>query len=429
MMCSRFTAPGNCLCLAEHPRPRAGGAGGARWHLNAWCPEPGRAPGTAALPPWCSWHWGAAPRWVPSTFPSPTACFDPSPLGTAPSHVPLQCRPGWGLQGSRVWGPGANPLWNAPGWGRGAPARLGAGSVGFQGSCRAGAATGTDGSGLAPLGLRLLGFWPCPGLGCHRPCGQRGGKNPSPGPCWWLGAPRRWVAGWHLPGTGWAHLGGSGKYLHLLRGVSTALRLRLKWWWPRWAGWCWERVLEPASGLSCGMWDVQDRAKGRGRLPAAQNTRKGCGRAGVGAGRVLPWGGQHSPSPSGERPELPTSCRAPGVGAGSPAPMGGGVRGGASPRSPGLSPGMVWPRCGGAAPGGVCTAHTLPVSEDCRELCKHGRAPCLTAPRGESRVPWQLLGSPGPRAAGGDRGATPGETQPPLLLHGDRGCDPQGCIS
>lgn len=187
--------------------------------------------------------------------------------------------------------------------------------------------------------------------------------------------------------------------------------------------------VEPASGLSCGMWDVQDRAKGRGRLPAAQNTRKGCRRAGAGAGRVLPWGGQRSPSPSGERPELPASCRAPGVGAGSRAPMGGGVPGGASPRSPGLSPGMVWPRCGGAAPGGVCTAHTLPVSEDCRELCKHGRAPCLTAPRGESRVPWPLLGSPGPRAAGGDRGVTPGETQRPLLLHGDRGCDPQGCIS
>lgn len=35
------------------------------------------------------------------------------------------------------------------------------------------------------------------------------------------------------PRQGWAHLGGSGKYLHLFRGVSTALRLGLKWWWPR----------------------------------------------------------------------------------------------------------------------------------------------------------------------------------------------------
>lgn len=112
------------------------------------------------------------------------------------------------------------------------------------------------------------------------------------------------------PRQGWAHLGGSGKYLHLFRGVSTALRLGLKWWWPRGRWVVLGAGVEPASGLSCGMWDVQDRAQeGRGRLPAAQNTRKGCGRAG--AGRVLPWGGQRSPSPSGERPEPPASCRAP----------------------------------------------------------------------------------------------------------------------
>lgn len=176
-MCSRFTAPGNCLCPAEHPRPRAGGAGGARWHRGAWCPEPGWAPGTAALPPWCSWHRGAAPRRVPSTFLSPAARLDPSPLGTAPSHVPLQCCPGWGLQGSRVRGPpGANPLWNAPGWGRGAPARPGAGSVGFQGSCRAGAATGTDGSGLAPLGCGSRGFGHALAVGATVPAGSGVGR-------------------------------------------------------------------------------------------------------------------------------------------------------------------------------------------------------------------------------------------------------------
>lgn len=126
----------------------------------------------------------------PAPFPAPQPALIPLLWAQHRPMSPSSASPGWGLQGSRVWGPGANPLWNAPGWGRGAPARLGAGSVGFQGSCRAGAATGTDGSGLAPLGLQLLGFWPCPGLGCHRPCGQRGGKNPSPGPCWWLGAPR-----------------------------------------------------------------------------------------------------------------------------------------------------------------------------------------------------------------------------------------------
>lgn len=42
---------------------------------------------------------------------------------------------------------------------RGRPRRLGAGSVGFQGSCRAGAATGTDGGRAGPG--RTLGFWPC----------------------------------------------------------------------------------------------------------------------------------------------------------------------------------------------------------------------------------------------------------------------------
>lgn len=43
---------------------------------------------------------------------------------------------------------------------RGRPHRLGAGSVGFQGSCRAGAATGTDGSRAGPS--RVREFWPCP---------------------------------------------------------------------------------------------------------------------------------------------------------------------------------------------------------------------------------------------------------------------------
>lgn len=105
----------------------------------------------------------------------------------------MQACPGWVLQGSHACmsgGMGANPCGMPWPGERGRPHRLGAGRVGFQGSCRAGAATGTDGgrAGPAPpwgswLGLEvlamptalpwpqvLLSLWPvgqgrsCPGL-------------------------------------------------------------------------------------------------------------------------------------------------------------------------------------------------------------------------------------------------------------------------
>lgn len=117
----------------------------------------------------------------------------------------MQARLGWVLQGSRACvsgGTGANPCGMPWPGERGRPRRLGAGSVGFQGSCRAGAATGTDGgrAGPAPrwgswLGLEvlavptalpwpqvLLSLWPvgqgrsCPGL-CAWLCGVAGGTH------------------------------------------------------------------------------------------------------------------------------------------------------------------------------------------------------------------------------------------------------------
>lgn len=78
----------------------------------------------------------------------------------------VRAHPGWELQDSHACvsgGTGANPCGMPWPGERGRPRRLGAGSVGFQGSCRAGAATGTDGSRAGPappwgswLGLEVL---------------------------------------------------------------------------------------------------------------------------------------------------------------------------------------------------------------------------------------------------------------------------------
>lgn len=134
-----------------------------------------------------------------------TLCWARRRPGGGSGAGATRARPGWVLQGSRACvsgGTGANPCGMPWPGERGRPRRLGVGSVGFQGSCRAGAATGTDGgrAGPAPpwgswLGLEvlavptalpwpqvLLSLWPvgqcrsCPGLSAWL-CGLAGGTH------------------------------------------------------------------------------------------------------------------------------------------------------------------------------------------------------------------------------------------------------------
>lgn len=392
--------------LAPQLCPR-GGPGIGVQHL-AGCPAPFLAPQPTVVPLLWAQH-------------RPT-----SPTGAAWAGG---CR--GAVSGGRELIPSGMPQAGAegppPAW---APAALG-----FRAAAAPEQRQGQMAQGWPRLGCGSRGFGraprPCPGRGCRRPCGQRGGTGPARGLCWWLGAPQRWVAGWHPPGTAGRTLGGSGELCPSVPRCQPGREASAQVVAPRAASHlCWERVggafLGAAgcsgTGLSCGMWDVQDRAKGRAGFLRHKIPGKAAGGLGLAAScRGAASAAPARPSPSRERPELPQAAEPPvGVlGTLDPAPMGGGVPGGASPCSPGLSPGIAWPRCGGAAPAGVCTAHTLPVSEDCRELCKHGRAPCVTAPRGESRFPRQLLGSPGPRAAAWGHGChSPG-----------RGSDPSCCTA
>lgn len=179
-MCSRFTAPGMCLRLAEHPRPCA--AQGAllhrallgwrcHWCLVAQAPGPkGHMAGAAGLgdaAPWGSTHGMSSTGWAMRRRGQYLAlCRARRRLGGSSGAGAMQAHPGWVLQGSHACvsgGTGANPCGMPWPGERGRPRRLGAGRVGFQGSCRAGAATGTDGgrAGPAPpwgswLGLEVL---------------------------------------------------------------------------------------------------------------------------------------------------------------------------------------------------------------------------------------------------------------------------------
>lgn len=129
--------------------------------------------------------------------------------GAAPRPVAMACgwaqhRPGASSTGLGAVGEPCLHVWGArelipcgmpqPGE-RGR--RLGAGSVGFQGSCRAGAATGTDGGRAGPG--RALRFWPClaalPWPWALLSLWPVGWDGSCPGLCPGLRAQRRRVAG------------------------------------------------------------------------------------------------------------------------------------------------------------------------------------------------------------------------------------------
>lgn len=256
----------------------------------------------------------------------------------------MQARPGWVLQGSRACvsgGTGANPCGMPWPGERGRPRRLGAGSVGFQGSCRAGAATGTDGGRVGPaprwgswLGLEVLAVptalpWPQVLLSL-RPVGQ--GRS-CPGLCAWLCGV---AGGTHCPLPVLPTRPGLSEVFPSAQGISLALMLLLgpvgsswlchhsglrvtppSWdtrgdtcrchpgiwhlgaakpcclWMPIWGSPGGteqgmpqsQPVIRPMAALQgavLGTWDVQDQGQGMGRLPAAENTRKVCGGARAG---------------------------------------------------------------------------------------------------------------------------------------------------